>query len=111
MGKTVKTILWAGKIAVGCAIYSLGFDLFLGNNSINAGGLTGLAQIFVNLAHVGSVGTVVMLMNLPLFIIGGLKVGRKFFVGSLIGTIASSVFLDLFVMFPFPESEPLVAAL
>ena len=111
MGKTVKTILWAGKIAFGCAIYSLGFDLFLGNNSINAGGLTGLAQIFVNLAHIGSVGTVVMLMNLPLFIIGGLKVGRKFFVGSLIGTIASSVFLDLFVMFPFPESEPLVAAL
>ena len=111
MEKTVKTILWAGKIAVGCAIYSLGFDLFLGNNSINAGGLTGLAQIFVNLAHIGSVGTVVMLMNLPLFIIGGLKVGRKFFVGSLIGTIASSVFLDLFVMFPFPESEPLVAAL
>lgn len=111
MEKAMKTVLWAGKIALGCAIYALGFDLFLGINNINAGGLTGLAQIFVNLTQIGSVGVVTMLMNLPLFIVGGLKVGKKFFVGSLIGTLASSLFLDLFVMLPFPESEPLVAAL
>lgn len=111
MKNGVKTAIWCGRIILGCAIFALGFNLFLGPNDLNAGGVSGLAMILVHLLGMGSVGTVTMVMNLPLFALGGMKIGKKFFWGSLVGMIASSVLLDVFALIPAPAVEPLVAAL
>ena len=111
MGKGMKTLIWFLKILAGCALFGAGFSLFLEPNDLNAGGISGLAMMAVHLLKFGSVGTVTMLMNLPLFILGGIKVGRKFFVGSLVGMAASSLLLDLFALVPNPGTEPLLAAL
>jgi len=70
-----------------------------------------LAMVLRRLLGVGSVGIFNALMNLPLFIISGVKIGKKFFIGSLIGMGLSSVFIDLFAFIPAPATEPLVAAL
>ena len=99
------------KTAVGCALFALGFDLFLMPGGMNAGGLSGLAMVFVHLTDLGSVGTVTALMNIPLFVLAGMKIGKKFFVGSLIGMAFSSAFIDLFVLLPVPQVEPLLGAL
>lgn len=111
MNKGMKTALWCGKITLGCAVFALGFNLFLSPNDLNAGGVSGLAMILVHLLGFGSVGTVTIAMNLPLFALGGVKIGRKFFWGSLVGMVASSVLLDLMALIPAPEVEPLIAAL
>lgn len=111
MKNAVSTLIWAAKIIVGSCLFALGFDLFLEPHSINAGGISGLAQIVVHLLGGGTVGLVMILVNLPLFAIGGLKIGKKFFAGSLIGMISSSVALDLMGRIPAPEAEPLLAAL
>ncbi len=111
MEKGMKTLIWFGKIIGGSAVFGLGFALFLGPNDLNAGGISGLATILIHLLQFGTVGTFTLLMNLPLFVIGGIKVGRKFFVGSLVGMMASSVFLDAFAFLPNPGTEPLLAAL
>ena len=111
MKKGMKTLVWLGKIIAGCALFGAGFALFLEPNDINAGGISGLAMIAVHLLGFGSVGTLTMLMNLPLFVIGGIKVGKKFFVGSLVGMAASSILLDAFTLVPHPATEPLLAAL
>lgn len=107
----IKTALWAGKITLGCGLFALGFNLFLTPNELNAGGVSGLAMILVHLLGFGSVGTVTMLMNLPLFAIGGLKIGKKFFWGSLVGMIASSVLIDLLALLPTPALDPLLSGL
>ena len=111
MKKWMSSLAWALKITVGCALFALGFDLFLEPNGMNAGGLSGLAMVFVHLTKLGSVGLVTAVMNVPLFILGGKKIGKKFFVGSLIGTVASSLFLDLFARIPIIQTEPLLGAL
>ena len=111
MKNVVSKLIWAAKIIVGACLFALGFDLFLEPHSINAGGISGLAQIVVHLLGGGTVGLVMILVNLPLFAIGGLKIGKKFFAGSLIGMISSSVALDLMGRIPAPEAEPLLAAL
>ena len=103
--------LWFFKICLGSAVFALGFDLFLGPNDLNAGGVSGISMILVHLLGFGSVGTVTMLINLPLFILGGMKIGRRFFVGSLAGMVSSSVLLDVFAKVPAVQVEPLVAAL
>lgn len=106
-----NTVWFVCRIILGSLIFALGFDLFLVPNDLNAGGISGLSMIIVHLLGVGSVGIVTALINLPLFAIAGLKIGRKFFVGSLIGMAASAVFIDLLAGIPQPQTEPLVGAL
>ena len=99
------------KTAIGCALFALGFDLFLLPGGMNAGGLSGLAMIFVHLTNFGSVGILTALLNIPLFILAGMKIGKKFFVGSFMGMAFSSLFIDLFALLPVPDAEPLLSAI
>ena len=99
------------QIIIGAALFGIAFDLFLEPYHMNAGGLSGLAMILVHLLGFGTVGTVTMLINIPLFAIGGWKIGKQFVLRSLIGMIASSVAIDAFAVLPVPEVDPLVAAL
>lgn len=109
----VKGQVWLSivKIVVGCAVFALGFNLFLFPNGLNAGGISGLATVFVHLTDLGSVGLITAILNLPLFLVAGLKIGRKFFVTSLMGMALSAVFIDLFALIPTLVTEPLVGAL
>ena len=109
--KIWSTLLDVIKTAIGCALFALGFDLFLMPGGMNAGGLSGLAMILVHVMGLGTVGVVSALMNVPLFILGGMKIGKKFFLGSLMGMLFSSVFIDLFAALPVPQVEPMIGAL
>ena len=109
--KIWSTLLDVIKTAIGCALFALGFDLFLMPGGMNAGGLSGLAMILVHVTGLGTVGVVSALMNVPLFILGGMKIGKKFFLGSLMGMLFSSVFIDLFAALPVPQVEPMIGAL
>ena len=111
MKNALQTLFWFAKITLGCFLFALGFDLFLVPHDLNAGGISGLAQIIVHILGFGSVGMTTMLMNLPLFAVGGLRIGKKFFAGSLVGMVVSSVALDLLTQIPVPATEPLLAAL
>lgn len=106
-----KEILWAGTTAIGSALFALGFAMFLIPNDINTGGISGLAMILQELLGFGSIGTLTLVMNIPLFLIGGLKIGKRFFAGSLIGMVVSSVLMDLFALIPFATPEPLIGGL
>lgn len=96
---------------LGSALFALAFDLFLDCNDLNSGGMSGLAMVFVQLTGVGTVGTLTALMNLPLFIIGGLRVGKRFFVGSFLGLVTSSFLIDAFAVLPPLATDPLLGAL
>ena len=87
--------LIAGTV-LGSALFALGFSCFLLPNEISTGGISGVALILVELLGFGSVGAVSIFINLPLFGLAGLKVGRRFFLGSLLGMLVSSALIDLF---------------
>ena len=100
---------WSIMVIFGSALFALGFVWFLDIHSFNGGGITGVAQIIVEITKLGSVGMWTLSFNIPLFIIGGLKVGKKFFFGSLLGLSSSTVALELLAKLPAPETEPLLA--
>ncbi len=102
---------WIVKTIFGSGVFALGFALFLQPNDISPGGISGLSLVAVELLGFGSVGTLTILINLPLFILGGLKIGKRFFFGSLLGMLLSSVLIDLLSAIPMPDMEPLIAAL
>ena len=108
--KTVfEWLRWGILVVFGSTLFALGFVWFLDIHSFNGGGITGVAQIIVEITKLGSVGMWTLAFNIPLFIIGGLKVGKKFFVGSLLGLGSSTLALELLAKLPAPETEPLLA--
>ena len=104
-------IRWLVLTAIGSAVFALGFALFLIPNEINTGGISGLAMILRELLGFGSVGILTLLMNIPLFLIGGLKIGRRVFAGSLVGMVGSSVLMDVFSVLSFQTPDPLLGGL
>ena len=111
MSRIWHELKWIGATILGSAMFAAGFALFLQPNDMNSGGISGLAMIIVELLDFGSVGTLSILINLPLFLLGGLKIGRRFFAGSLLGMILSSVLIDMIAAFPMPQTDPLIGAI
>lgn len=102
---------WIPATVVGSLIFSLGFSFFLQPNDMSPGGISGLSLVIVELLGFGSVGTLSILINLPLFILGGLKIGKRFFCGSLLGMLLSSVLIDAFSLLNVAPVEPLLGVL
>jgi uncharacterized membrane-anchored protein YitT (DUF2179 family) len=102
---------WIFTTVLGSAIFALGFDLFLIPNEMNTGGVSGLSMVIRQLLGFGSVGVIQILINIPLFLVGGIKIGKKFFLGSLLGMVSSSVLIDVFSVIPVPQTEYLLGAL
>ncbi len=103
---------WLPATVFGSAIFAFGFAVFLQPQDLNAGGISGLAQVVVELTGLGSVGILSIIINAPLFILGGLKIGRRFFVGSALGMILSSLLIDLFyALWGTLTLEPMVCVL
>ena len=102
---------WIPENILGSTLFALGFALFLAPNNINTGGISGLAMVLVEVLGIGSVGSLSILVNLPLFVLGGLKIGRRFFAGSLLGMLLSSVLIDAFSGLSFATPEPLLGVL
>ena len=73
------------QILLGCVIGAAAYPAFLVPNSIAPGGLTGVATILNHLFGL-PVGTVSLLLNIPLFIIGYRSMGKVFAFRSLIAT-------------------------
>ena len=101
---------WLFATIIGGMVFALGFDLFLTPHGLNAGGVTGLAMVIGHVLKIDSwVGTITIAINLPLFLLAGLKIGKRFFVGSLIGMTVSSVAIDLFALIPVPQTDVFIA--
>lgn len=109
MRKILKDYSWVFKTIVGSAVFAFGFSIFLEPNNINTGGISGLAQAVAQVIGIGNVGLLSMLLNLPLFLAGGVRVGKRFFFGSLIGMVVSGVLIDAFAAFSIGFHDPLVS--
>lgn len=97
---------------LGSVLYAIGFNLFMQPQGINGGGMSGIAMLIVELFGVGSVGLYMILFNIPLFAIGYSKIGRRFFFGSLVGLLSTSLAIDLLEgILPAMQTEPLLAAI
>ena len=109
MQKLWQEYKWIPQTVLGSAVFAAGFAFFLEPNDLSPGGISGLALILVELLQFGSVGTLSVLINLPLFLLGGMKIGKRFFAGSLVGMLLSSVLIDVFSALHPGAVEPVIA--
>ena len=97
------------QILLGSLVAAAAYPAFLVPNNIAPGGLTGVATILNFLFH-WPVGTVSLLLNIPLFIIGYRAMGRIFAFRSLIATVLFSILIDILPIRPV-STDPLLGTL
>ena len=109
LSRMVRDYLW---IFLGSVLYSLSFDWFYVPNQIGFGGLTALGMILNYLSPAIPIGMVVLILNIPLFLLGWKFLGGHTLVSSLFAMTATSVLVDLIAaMYTFPSMDPMLAAI
>jgi len=85
-------------IMLGTITMSIAISLFLLPNQLSSGGFSGIATITYYLFN-WKMGTVILLLNIPFFIIAFIRIGKEFVFKSIIGTVFLSQFIDFFDKF------------
>ncbi len=98
-------------IVLGAFLFGFVFQAFLLPNQIVSGGVTGIAMI-INAFTQWPIGLMVIVMNIPLFLIAWRHFGLDFLLGSLLGMGLSSAFVDLFALTGLVlTNEPMLASI
>ena len=80
-------------------IMAIGTSLFLLPNQLSSGGFAGIGTILYYFLKI-PMGITMLILNIPFFLISKLRLGKEFFVKSLIGTISFSIFVDILDKIP-----------
>jgi len=114
MKMTIKETASSGVLIVlGSVVMGLGYALFLIPHHFVPGGVSGVA-IIVNSLSRFPVGTLILILNIPIFVLGAKIMGRESAVRSLVGLFISSFCIDLFnevIGLPSATDNPILAAI
>ena len=101
---------WVAYI-IGSILYSASFNIFTVPNNIAPGGLSGIAIVLNHLLGF-PVGTTILVLNIPIFMIGAKILGLKFLSKTIVATVMASLFIDLLAPFmPAYTGDSLLSAL
>lgn len=82
-------------IVLGAYLVSLSINMFLLPHKMSTGGASGIATIIYYTSKV-PMGITILLINLPLFIISIIKLGKEFTFKTISATVLLSIFLEVF---------------
>lgn len=95
-------------ILLGLLCCSAAYNLYLIPNNIAAGGFTGIGQLINSYFDWISVGTVSIVLNVPLFMLSMKTLGLRFGIRSLLAMLGLSLFID-HIPFPSATNDMLLA--
>lgn len=91
----LKVIVKYLIITLGCALYATGISLFVEPAKLSSGGMTGIS-LLINAVSGFPTGYLVIILNIPMFVLGFVFFGWRFFVSTGYATIVSGLFMRLF---------------
>lgn len=83
------------QLTFGALVYAMGIALFLDPNKLAPGGVSGVSIIIHELWQVIPTGTLIVLINIPIMILGWIKFGFNFMFSTLYTLIVSSAAINL----------------
>ncbi|PZE21166.1 YitT family protein [Paenibacillus xerothermodurans] len=102
---------WVGAllaITAGAAIIAISFNWFLVPRQLLTGGLSGISMIISYLTG-WSISLVYLFSNLPVIVIGLIRIGRRFVTLSVVSVILTTWFLTLIPEYPIANDDILAA--
>ena len=106
----IKRVVDYFVMTLSAAVYGMAVGLFLDPNKLAPGGISGIAIILHHVFRVET-GTLVLLMNIPIFIFGVWKLGIRIMISTMYATFVASNCINYFERQPAVTQEPLLAAL
>ena len=97
-------------LTAGSIIAAIGFNSIIIPHGFVTGGLSGLCLLFYYVTDLLSTGIWYLIINIPLFLFGWVKISRRFFFYSLYGMLAFSLSLEL-ISFEIAIKDPFLAIL
>ena len=104
-----EVIGWLGML-VGCCLYALGTMMFVAPCGIVSGGITGLATLVHLLDDRIPIGMASIVLNIPVFILGLIFVGKKCSINFVFTIVFLGVITDLFGFVPKITENILIAS-
>jgi len=105
------SILWnLFLISTGTWMLGVGVKAIAVPHGLITGGISGLGLLIYYFTDTLTPGIWYLMVNIPVFILGGLFVSRRFFFYSLYGALALTATIDL-ISFEIPVKDPVLAAL
>lgn len=89
----VRNIVQLIGIVGGSVLFAMGYSWFLAPYKIAPGGIGGLAQIFYHIFHI-PLGISMILLNVPLFIVSMIMMGKRFGLRTLYGFLITGFMTD-----------------
>ncbi len=105
--KLITELKNTALILIGLLCCAFAYNLYLIPNNIAAGGFTGIGQLVNSFCNI-SVGTVSILLNIPLFLFSMKTLGLRFGVRSLLAMLGLSLFID-YLPIPSATNDLLLA--
>ena len=96
--KTLKNVIDIMYFIIGAAVYSVAVNMFLSPNGISPGGFTGVATV-VNYLTAIPTGIMLFAFNVPVLILGYIKMGGIFILKTSLVTALVSISLDVSTRF------------
>ena len=106
--KTKQFIIQIIETIIGSFIMALAVSLFLLPNELSSGGFSGIATIIYYTFKI-PMGTTILALNIPLFLLATVKIGKKFLEKSIVGTISLSIFIDILDRFQPLTNDKILA--
>ena len=100
-----------GLISLGSIIYVYGLNGILVPQGLLNGGVVGLSILIHYLIPVAGIGSIYLLLNIPLVFLGWMHVSRTFMLYTLYGILFFSFVAAAFQPEELPISDPILAAL
>ena len=101
-----------GIIFVGSLLFSLAFSAFFEVNQVGMAGMTGLGQVINVFLPQISVGVIVFVLNVPIFLVGWKLLGFHLLASSLFSMFVTSAAMDIFTRLGgFSAMDPMLASL
>lgn len=97
-------------VLIGVVLITISINCFFLRLKIAPGGVSGLATVIHYFTDI-SVGTIVFLINIPLFIAGFLTFGKRFSIKTLVATFLLSFLLDNTLFLPQVTDDMLLASI
>lgn len=97
-------------ITGGCVLCAIAINGILVPQHFVTGGITGIALIVQQFIPQLGLGVVYALLNIPLFALAWMAVGRRFFFYSLVGVLTLSLAIAT-IHFPIDLADPMLSAL
>lgn len=97
-------------ITIAAVLFGAGISLFIDPNNLAPGGVSGLSIILSRLVPIET-GTLFLLLNIPIIVLGIWKFGWKFILSTLYAIFVSSTATNVFQKMEPLTNEPLLGAL